>query len=480
MIKNLAWDFLGKLSGQVVSFIISVLLTRLLLPEEFGIMGMAMSVIVIANVFVGLGFSRAIIQNQQINKVQYNTVFLINTGLAILLTALCYFLAAPLSVFYEQPLIKPVFQALSVTFLLNGLNIIPTALIYKQMNFKIATIFSFIASIVSGVAGVVMAYNGFGVWALVTQAIVNAFISLLLNWFYAGWWPGYTINFPSVKPLWAYGSRMFVSGLLDAFFTRIDAFIIGKVFSPATLGYYTRAQSLDSLVKQFSSNSITSVLFPYIAKLQNEKDALIVTYKKYLHMISFASVGLSAVFFLVAHDMFAILFTARWDFAADLFQLMALSGFAWPVSALMVSIIAGLGNSKAYLRLELLKKLALLPVYVFGFLIGLKAFIIGIVLAYFIAVWLNAKFVEKEIHVRCHSQLAVIAKYIVAGLFCATGVYLLMFLLNGINPFLKIAIASLLFSGLYLVIVFILRMEAFYELKKLLFRLLSAKNDKRN
>ncbi|MEO8405920.1 MAG: lipopolysaccharide biosynthesis protein, partial [Chitinophagaceae bacterium] len=449
-------------------------------PTEFGIMGMAMAVIAIANVFVGLGFTRAIIQKQNIDKIQYNTVFLINTGIALVLTLLCFFVATPLSHFYKEPLVQPVFQVLSITFLFNGLNIIPSALIYKRMNFRMATIFNLVASIISGIIGVVMAYKGFGVWALVAQAVLNAFITLVLTWFYIGWWPGFKVNFPSIKSLWTYGSRMFASGLLDVFFTKIDAFIIGKIFSPATLGYYTRAQSLDSIVKQLSSNSITTVLFPYISAHQNDKPTLANIYKKYLHFISFASIGLTAIFFLTAKDLFIVLFTAKWIYAAELFQLMALSGFAWPVSALMVSLIAGMGNSKDYLKLEILKKGVLLPVYIFGFLIGLKGFILGIVLAYLISVWLNAKYVEAAIDMRTNEQLVIILKYIVPGVVSAAAVFFIMRGLSTLSPFIKIPVEGLLFSSAYVLLAFAFKLDAFFSIKKLITRSLRFVYDKRN
>jgi O-antigen/teichoic acid export membrane protein len=480
MIKNFAWDFLGKISGQVVSFVISVILTRLLFPKEFGIMGMAMSVITIAGVFVGLGFSRAIIQKPQIDKVQYNTVFLINTSIALVLTLVCFFGASPLSRFYEEPLIEPVFRVLSLTFLFNGLSLIPTSLLYKRMNFKMATIFSLSASISSGIVGVLMAYRGYGVWALVTQAVLNSFIALVLSWLYIGWWPGMTFSFPSVRPLWQYGSRMFLSGLLDVFFMRIDAFIIGKVFSPITLGYYTRAQSLDSIVKQLSSNSITSVLFPYISLHQENREGLTGIYKKYLHVISFLSIGLSAIFFLIASDLFTVLFTARWGYAAELFRLMALSGFAWPVSALMVSIIGGVGNSKAYLRLELLKKVVLLPVYLFGFLIGLKVFILGIVLAYLISVWLNALYVSRELLLTTKLQLLVIFSYVVIGAACVTGIHFLVLKLNEISPAARIALTVPLFAGSYYLLTYLFKLDASVSLKTVFRKTINFINSKRN
>ena len=156
--------------------------------------------------------------------------------------------------------------------------------------------------------------------------------------------------------MWNYGSRLFASGVLDTLFSRLDSFIIAKIFSPATLGYYARAQGVDNMVKQFSAGSIVETLFPYIAEHQHNRKTLSDIYRKYLNIILFISVGMSGGLFLVANDLFTVLFTAKWLSAAKLFQLLALMGFAYPVSSLMCAIISGVGNSKAFFRLETYKE----------------------------------------------------------------------------------------------------------------------------
>lgn len=459
MFRNIIWDLIGKFGIQIISLCISIVLTRLLTPAEYGIMGMAMVIITFAHIFLDLGFNRAIIQNAEVSQVQYSTIFFLNLGIASFLASICFFLATPLSAFYHQPLIKPVFRVLSVSFLLNGLNLVPSAILYKRLQFKVNSIQTLISAIVSGIVGVFMAFKGYGVWSLVSQSLIGSILLLVMNFIYTKWYPSFNLSIVSIKPLWKYGSRLFASGILDNLYTRLDTFIIGKIFVPDILGFYTRAQGMDNLVKQFSASSIMGSLFPYIAKHQDNRVFLKELYLKYLHIILFISVGLSGALFLIAKDLFTILFTTKWIFSAELFQLMSILGFGWPVSALMCNIISGVGNSAAFFRLDIYKRLFFLPVYLFGFLLGIKGFIICMLVAGFIGVILNAFFTSKEVAVTTLHQLTIIAKYVTVGIItCIVSFFInkgVAQLIN-LNTFSNLIILSTSFATTYLVLSYVL------------------------
>lgn len=433
-----------------MSFVISILLTRLLSPQEYGIMGMAMVIVVFAHVFLDLGFNRAIIQQPEVSQLQYSTVFYLNSGIALLLTAICFFSAGPVAAFYGQPLIKPVFRVVSVSFLLNGLNLVPSSIMYKKMQFKVNSIQSLVSALISGALGVYMAYNGYGVWSLVVQSLAGSAILLLLNFAYVRWYPQLAFSFRSIRQMWKYGSRLFASGVLDTLYTRLDTFIIGKIFTPATLGYYARAQGMDNMVRQFSANSILGALFPQIARHQHDRNYLKELFVKYMHIIMFISVGMSGVLFLIAKDLFTLLFTARWNYSAQLFQILAITGFAWPVSSLMCSIISGVGNSKAFLRLEVIKKALFLPVYLFGFLFGLKGFLYCMLGAMFCGVAVNSLYTSRELTVSSLQQLRIIVWYLALGTSACLFAYFLTSKMALPNIAARMALSSLLFCGGYI------------------------------
>ena len=451
MFKNIIWDYIGKFGNYLVSFLISVILTRLLAPAEFGVMAMVMVVITVAGIFLDMGFNRAIIQQKEISSVQLSTVFYINVAISLVLMLICFFSAGPLAVFYKQPLIKPVFQVISLSFPLNSLDLIPTALLYKNMKLKANSVILLLSSSISGIIGIIMAYRGYGVWSLVFQSLLSSLIMLILDAWYIGWLPGRQFSFAAIKPLWHYGSRMFASGLLDRLYTRVDSMIIGKLYTTTTLGFYYRAQSVEGFVRTFSAGSIVGTLFPFIAKHQDDKMYIRQVFIKYLHIISFVAAGLSALLFITARDVFTILFTSRWLYAAELFRLMMLAGIVWPVSSLMVSVISGVGNAKNYLQLEVYKKLVLLPVYIFGFFWGLNGFIISFVIASFVCLFINMYFVNKDINISPVEQIKIMMLYIALGVIAALIAWGILYFLNIDSVYIRTVLNTVLFTGSYLV-----------------------------
>ena len=444
-------------------------------------MGMAMVIIVISSAFLDLGFSRAIIQQKEITAQQYSTVFYINLAIGLLLFLICFSTAGAVADFYKQPAIRDIFRAVSVLFIINALNLVPSALIYRQLKFKEATIINIVSTLLAGTVGLWMAYNNKGVWSLVGQSLTYSVLVLVINVVYTRFIPVLQFSIQSVKSLWNYGSRLFASGLLDVVFTRLDVFLIGKLFTPATLGYYSRAQSMDSFVRQFSSTSIAAVLFPHIARNQDDKAFVKEQYIKNLHLITMVSICLSGVLFLVAVDLFVILFSERWGYAGYLFQLMAIAAFIWPVSNLMCTLIAALGNSKNFLRLEIYKKMVLFPVYIFGFFWGIEVFIVIMMAAYYIALWLNAHFVNKEIEVTDKQQLLIIGQYIFIGV-AATAIayYISNNFIQFENLFAAIALKGSVFLGAFLGLGFLLKLQGIHLFTAFLQQLKNKLNDQRN
>jgi O-antigen/teichoic acid export membrane protein len=285
------------------------------------------------------------------------------------------------------------------------------------MKFKYISLTGLTSALLSGLAGVFMAYNGMGVWSLVIQNLLAAIIILVMNFYFTNWIPLMTIDKIKLKPLWEYGSRMFSSALLNSFVSRLDVFIIGKLFQANTVGFYTRAQSFDGVARQLTTGSLSSVLFPAVSKLQHDKKALMRLYKRYLHLISFIGMSLSGLLFLVTPDLFRLLFTEKWDSAAIYFQVMCISGFAWPISAIMVNMLAGTGNSKAYLQIEFFKSILLLPACAFLFFKGVLWFLWVMVFVRFSTVCFNAWFISRELNITVRKQLSIITLYLLSNIF---------------------------------------------------------------
>ncbi|MBL4708359.1 MAG: lipopolysaccharide biosynthesis protein [Flavobacteriales bacterium] len=287
--RNLIWDFVGRLFNQGITFVISIVLARLLFPEDFAVIAMVMVFFIIANVFIEFGLKEALVQTDEISNIQFNTVFWINLGVAVIFTSLLYFLSGAISEFYKLPKLKSIIQVLSFVFILNSLGIVHRAILIRDINFKFLSKINVFSSFVSGGIAIYLAYEGFGVWSLVVQYYISALIKQCFLWYGSRWLPKMEFDYSSAKLLVKFGKNIFFSGLLNNIFTQLDIFIIGKVFAPATLGYYSRAKNLDQLIGSYSAGSLHAVLFPVLSKIQNDKTQIREIVKKYFHLAAFVS-----------------------------------------------------------------------------------------------------------------------------------------------------------------------------------------------
>jgi len=466
--RSFAWDFFSRSSNQIIAFIVSIFLARLLTPEQFGVIGIALVFVSISYVFVDLGFGRAIIQTKEITQVQLSTIFYVNVLISFLFAAICFFTAGSIAEFYHQTDVEGVLKLISVTFILNGLNIVGSSLLYRDLKFKEASIISIASSLLSGILGIIAAYYNYGVWALVTQNLSAAFFTLVFTSIYVKWLPSLDFDKNTINPLWKYSSKLFGSAVLESVFSRLDVFIIGKLFLTKTLGFYTRAQSFDQVVKQISTSSIIAVLFPYLSRIQENIKEIQKVYLKYLHLISFVSLFAYGILYLSAGEIFIILFTEKWLESAKIFSVFCIAGFTYPVSALMVSILTSRGNSRDYFRLEIIKKAFeiikkafLIPVYLIGLYVSFYTFISLIVIYFFFAVFLNIKFVKKEINIKEIEQLTILAEYFVFGIVAVLGSGLISELLH-YSKLLTIMINSFFFSCIYLMLNIIFHTKALF------------------
>jgi teichuronic acid exporter len=410
-LKGIFWDLIDKILNQGIGFIISIFLARILTPEDFGLVGMTMVLVSFSQVFMDMGFSTALIQKQEITEEQFSTVFYLNILVGAFLTLLIFICSDLIASFYKQPAISSIMKGISSLFIINSLSIVQTTQFLKTINLKPPAICRGLAVLVSGSIGIVMAYAGFGVWSLVVQSILNAFIYTVLLWVISDWRPKIYFNINCIKDLWGYGSKIFMPNLIESIFSKLDVLIIGKIFSPASLGFYTRAQSLNNLVVQYTSGSLMKVFFPAISKHQHNTTKVTEIYSMTLVVVCFLALGLLSVLYVSAEDIIVLLFTEKWLKSVEYFRILVFGGFAYPLSSLMVNIISARGKSGDYFKLDIIKKVLLSFIFLIGFQIGIRAFLIGLVIFSFMAVLINMYFVSKEINYSITRQIKAVAPY---------------------------------------------------------------------
>ena len=391
------WDLFGKMATHGMSFVISIFLARLLEPSDFGLIAMVMVIIGIASVFTDVGLGGALIQRRRIHPVYYSSVFYFNIVIGLFLALITYFSAPWISEFYNNEELLPLVQVMSISFILGALSSVQSTRLRKELNYALLTKIGLISSLVSGMVGISLAFWGAGVWSLVAQILMARIMYNILIWTAGHWKPSLEFSWKALTQLWGFGFRMFLSGMLDAIFTRIDFLIIGKLFPLATLGYFQRAKSLNSMVVRYSSGSLMTVLFPVLSKVQNDLPRFQNIIMKSLGIISFVVFLLLGGLYLISEELIVLLFSDKWLPSVDFFKILVLSGFAYPISALLVNVLSSRGNSKAFLRLEIYKKLIASVNFIVLYFWGINAFLYGLVVQATLGISLNILFASREI-----------------------------------------------------------------------------------
>lgn len=395
--KAFIWDFSGKMATHGMGFVVSIFLARLLSPSDFGLIAMVMVIIGIASVFTDVGLGGALIQRRRVHPVHYSSVFYFNVFTGFILTLLTYFSAPWISEFYNNEELLPLTQMMSISFLLGSLSSVQNTRLRKELNYALLTKFGLFSSLISGVIGISLAFWGAGVWSLVAQTLSAGIMYNILIWTAGHWRPTLEFSWKALTQLWGFGFRMFVSALIASTFERLDFLIIGKLFLPATLGFFQRAKSLNTMVVQYSSGSLMAVLFPVLSKVQKDLPRFQNIVMKGLGVISFVVFLLLGALYLISEELIVLLFSDKWLPSVDFFKILVLSGFSYPMSALLVNILASRGKSKAFLRLEIYKKIIVAMNFVVLYFWGINSYLYGMIVVSTFTISLNILFASREI-----------------------------------------------------------------------------------
>ena len=449
--KAFVWDFSGKLAMHGMTFVVSIFLARLLEPSDFGLVAMVMVIIGIAGIFSDVGLGSALIQRRRVLPVHYASVFFFNITLGTLLALITYLSAPYIAGFYDNDALIELTQVISILFIIGAFSAVQSTKLRKELNYALLTKVSFVAALCSGVVGIGLALYGAGVWSLVAQSLTQGIVYNILIWTKSQWKPSFLFSFKALIQLWAFGFRMFLSSLLDTVFTRLDTIIIAKLFAPATLGFFNRAKALDQMVITYSSSSLVSVLFPLLSKVQNDLPRFRHIIKKALGLLVFVVFMLLGVLYLTSYELIVLMFGEKWVTSVGYFQILVLSGFGYPVSALFVNVLGSRGNSKAFLRLEIYKKILLAINLAVAFRWGVEGYLYGYALAMLGAVYLNIYFASREIAL---VKMALIKPIVLQAFITVSIVLFLSFINQGMELplFVMLVLKSSEFIVLYILV----------------------------
>ncbi|MDR3245500.1 MAG: lipopolysaccharide biosynthesis protein [Prevotellaceae bacterium] len=403
--KGIFWSSIQTFSTQGIQFVIGIILARLLMPSDYGLIGMLGVFTAISGTFVNSGFSSALVRKQNCSEEDFSTVFYFNIIVAVFFYFVLFFTSPLIAAFYDVPALETITKVVALNLVINSFTIVQQAKLTKKIDFKTQMKASLLAVIISGIVGIIMAYNGFGVWALVVQILAGSFISTIMLWYYSKWRPKTGFSKKSFKELFGFGSKLLASGLLDTIYNNIYTIVIGKKFSQVELGYYTRASGL----AQFPSSNITSILqrvtFPVLSTIQDDEDRLRVSYRKLLKLSAFIIFPLMVGLAALADPFIRFLLTDKWQDTIILLQIICFSMMWYPIHAINLNLLQVKGRSDLFLRLEIIKKIVGIIILVITIPLGLIAMCVGMIFSSVICLAINTYYTGKLINVGFFKQM---------------------------------------------------------------------------
>lgn len=445
------WDMGGLLAKYGVTFLVTMVLSRLLAPSEFGLVAMAMVFISVSQIFADVGLTSGLIQSREANSLTYSSIFYLNVAMGMFLFILFWFAAPLVADFYTNDQIIPLIRWLSLNLIFTAFNQVQQAILRRQIEFKKITVRVMISHVCGGIIAIVLAFRGWGVYALVAQNLLSGLIDTIILWRVTDWKPKLEFAASEVRRLFGFSMWVFLSQASNRVVQQFDVLIIGKLFDPSTVGFYTRASTLNSLVTTLSSTSISRVAFPLLSRYQEDKSKFERYYFIILEFIAFAAFGFSGCLILAGPDLIVLFFGDNWVPSVFILQVLALKSFTYPVNLLIVSTFLAGGRSKENFWYGNVKKVITLAPALVAIVWGFNPFLYAVVAAAYLNWLLSNWFVTISFKISLYQQVMVIVPYLAMFLLVLSG------LLLGAS-FFQVSGAALLKAAAFAAVYFVLNL----------------------
>lgn len=402
---SILWKIFETGGIQFIQFAISVVLARLVMPDQFSAIAMLSIFLAVAETFVNSGFSSALIRKSDRTQADCCTVFYFNIAVATISYIILFFIAPFVADFYNIPELTILLRVISLTIIISSFGAIHRTLFTAQMNFKTLALFNMGALLISGFIGIYLAYKGFQVWALVMQSLVGSALGTIFAWYKSPWRPSLMFSKQSFKEFFGFGSKLLASGLLSTIYSNIYGVVIGKFFARADLAFYNRAQSLTTMTASTPTTVLQSVTYPTLCKIQDNDDRLREGYRNMIKVSSFVIFPLCLGIGAVSYPLINVLYTDVWIYAATLLQIIVFAGMWYPIHAINLNLLVVKGRSDLFFRLELIKKGVGIIILIITLPIGLEAMCYGSIVSSIISLIINTYYTNKFIGMSIVRQL---------------------------------------------------------------------------
>lgn len=436
-LKGVKWTAIEKISLQGIQFVIGLVLARLLMPSDFGIVGMLAIFISISQTFVDGGFSNALIRKIDRTEADYSTAFYFNIGIGLVCYGILYLISPLIADFFNVPILSDLLKVLSLSIFINSLSVVQIARLSVNINFRSQAYATLISVILSGCVGIWLAYNGYGVWALAWQTVLGALFKTIILWYQTRWKPALIFSSVSFKNLFSYGSKLLASNLIGTVYAHMTTIAIGKFYTAKDLGYYSRGQQFAHLPSTTVVDILGRVTFPIMSRFQNDDEKLLSIYRKYIKMTSMVIFFLLTLLAAVSKPLILILLTEKWLDATLFLQIFCFAFMFEHISKLNLNLLQVKGRSDLYLRLEVVKKIIAFLILIASIPLGVVAICLSKIVNGQIALFINTYYTGKLFNLGYVKQFSDFSKFFVVSLVSCLPSFLLTFM--NISPVIQLA-----------------------------------------
>ena len=474
-LSGVVWSFVQRFGSMAISFVSNIVLARLLTPDDYGVIGMLMIFIAVANTFVDGGFGSALIQKKEPTNDDYSTIFWWNMFLSLIIYGVLYVSAPIIAQFYNLHILSDVLRVQGIILFINALGVVQQNQLRKQLRFKQLASITVISAILSACIAIYLAWNSWGVWSLVAQQLLLSFFTTILLWGLNRWWPSIVFSRKSFKQLFGFGGFILISNLINTICSNIQGLLIGKFFTPAILGYYSQARKLEDITSTSLSTVIDQVSYPILSMYQHNLRDLTIILKKLISIIAFVSIVLMGMLVTLAHPIILFLYTDKWLPSVPYLQILCMAGIAISLQKIHYSAIASIGKSKDLFIWTFIKRAAGLLIIIISMLLwGIKGLLWGCVANSWIILIVNAYLTSKHLGYKLLQQLIDVLPIIIISLI---SYFIPLIFLNVLNfdIILKSIAHCLFFVITYVILSIIFRINAYMQLKNIFKEYISEK-----
>lgn len=447
-IQGTLWKLAEKVGVQVVQFAIQIVLARLLAPSDYGIVGLLTIFITISDVFLQQGLTTALIQKKNADELDYSSVFLANMVFSSCLYV-CLFLAAPaIARFYSEPVLVPIMRVLSLSVVIGALSAVHNAILTKYLEFRKSFFRGLLNTMTQGVVGIYLAYQGYGVWALVFSKIAGTAVGTLVLLITVKWRPSKSFSWKRIQSLFSYGSKVLGTNLLNTVFNNIHSLIIGKFFSKSDLGFYQRGQQIPQTFMTAIDGSINEVLYPTLSCVQDDIDQMKKVLRRSMKTSMFVVMPMLMGVLATSNNLVYVLLTDKWMECVPFIQLTCVICMFWPLSARTHAMNA-MGRSDVTFKISVISKIITLLLIVICIRGGIYAIMLGTIGASCISFWITTYYTKKLINYYVRELAIDIGPSIALAICMGAIVFCLQYL--NINVYLELLIQIASGCSIYLI-----------------------------